>query len=336
MKGLFGKYLIFASLLLVSCQKPDEPVSLPDKGEAEYVLVELGEDYLDQLFFDFETNRVVHISKVSSWDLAFDASPTGYHVFMNGGGDVFLHNTHETDFDKVTTAPSKFSTEDWMFDRPCGLGDSTAMGDWRNPNGMALNEIYIAKLKINSGTDVVFKKFRMVLADGSRYVMEYADLDETTAHTITIPKDEKYNYSYFSFAEGGKIVQPDPPKDTWDIVFTRYRYVYYGYNNGQDFAYMVTGVLTNPYNTTTAADSTKKFAELNGEEITKLKYSNHRDVIGFDWKEYSLSAGAYNVNTAKNYVIKNRRGQYWKIHFLDYYNKQGVKGSPSFEFQRAF
>lgn len=331
MKGLLSKCVVFASLLLASCQKEDVPVSLPQKGEAEYALVEMGVDYTDQLFFDLETNRVVHESKVNSWDLAFDASIDGYNIFMNGGNDVLVYNTHETDFRKVTKAPTAQSSE-WMFDRPCGLGDSTAIGDWRAPNGLAINEIYIVKLN-ETYNEKNLKKIRMVVVDGSRYVMEYADIDEEITHTITIPKDDNYNYSYFSFSAGGQIVQPDPPKTAWDIVFTRYRFIYYDLD---DFKYLVSGVLTNPYSTTTAADSINKFNEINETNAMKQSYTNHRDVIGFDWKNYNFTTEHYDMVPNKNYIIKNRLGHYWKLHFLDYYNQQGIKGSPSFEFQRVF
>ncbi|MCB0696843.1 MAG: HmuY family protein, partial [Chitinophagaceae bacterium] len=324
------KYLLFASLLFASCQKDDLPVTLPQKGEVEYSLVEMGEDYTDQLFFNFETNSVVHVSQVNSWDLAFDAGVGGFHMYMNGGADVLVYNTHETDFTKVTTAPGVLS-EEWLFDRPCGLGDSTGIGDWRGKTATG-SEIFIVKLNSTYITNNL-KKVRIVLVDGSKYVLEYADLDENITHTITIPKDDKYNYVYFSFDKGGQAVQPDPPKDTWDIVFTRYRFIYYDLDN---FKYIVSGVLTNPYNTTSAADSTDKFADITGSKVTELTYSDHRDIIGFDWKEYNFDTKSYDMHPEKNYVIKNRNGNYWKIHFLDFYNKQGVKGCPSFEFQRAY
>ena len=331
MKALLSIYAVFAALLFASCEKKDIPVDLPPKGKAEYGVVEMGEDYKDQLFFDFETQRVVHISEINSWHLAFDASIEGFNVFMNGGADVFVYNTHETDFTKVTTAPASFSP-DWMFDRPCGLGDSTAIGDWRSAGNTSKNEVYIVRLNATYNTNNM-KKFRLVSVSSAGYTIEYADLKDNVGHIITMPKDDNYNYSYFTFDEGGKVIQPDPPKNTWDIVFTRYRFIYYDLEN---FTYIVNGVLTNPYNTTTAADSTTAFTELEGTEILKLPYSNHRDIIGFNWKSFDRDKEIYTVHPNKNYIIKNRAGFYWKLHFLDFYNKQGIKGSPSFEFQKVY
>lgn len=331
MKGLLSLYFLSAALLFASCEKEDKPVSLPKKGEAEYGNVEMGEDYTDQVFFDLETGRVVHMSEINSWHLAFDASVEGYHMYLNGGADVLIYNTGESDFRKVTSAPAATSKE-WMFDRPCGLPDSTAVGNWRTAGGLSKNEVYIVKLNPTYDPDNL-KKIRLVYVSNTEYVLEYADIQETITHTISIPKDGRYNYSYFSFTDGGKVLQPDPPKDTWDIVFTRYRYVYYELDN---FPYMVNGVLLNPYNTTAAKDTSVSFVDIDYTKVLNMQLSNHRDVIGFDWKEYNFDAERYEINKNKNYVIKNRKNQYYKLRFLDFYNKQGIKGSPSFEFQRVY
>lgn len=331
MKGLLSAYALSAALLFASCEKVDTPVSLPQKGEAEYGIVEMGEDYVDQVFFDFETGRVVHMSQINSWHLAFEAATDGYHVFMNGGADVLVYNTHETDFSKVTTAPANSSAE-WLFDRSCGLPDSTGYGDWRANGNLSKNEIYIVKLNATYNSNNL-KKFRIVSGGSNAYVIEYADMNEGITHVMSIPKDANYNFSYFTFDDGGKVIQPDPPKNTWDIVFTRYRIIYYDLDN---FPYMVNGVLTNPYKTTAAKDSVTAYAELEGEKILTMNYSNHRDVIGYDWKRYNFTTERFEIQKANNYVVRNRNGQYWKLRFTDFYNKQGIKGSPSFEYQRTY
>lgn len=323
--------VLFASSFVVSCEKADLPVTLPEKGEAEFETVEMGEEYTDQLFYDFESARVVHISQIKSWDLAFDASPEGFNVFINGGSDLFVYKTGQTDMSSVKTAPNIFS-EDWTYDASCGLKDSTAIGDWTNGSGLSKGQVFVIKLNESNNPDNLHK-IKMVSVTSTEYVMEYASLEEDVAHTITIPKDNAYNFAYFSFFEGGKVVKPDPPKDTWDIVFTRYRYIYHELD---DFPYIVSGVLINPYKTEGFADSTTGFEKIEGEWVLQQPFSNHRDVVGFDWKSYDIDKATYTVNPDKCYVIRNRDNKYWKLHFLNFYNNQGIKGSPSFEFQRVY
>lgn len=327
MKGLYNLCVIAMIAVCASCQKEDLPVVLPEKGDAEYGIVEMGEDYANQVFFDFESGRVVHMSLINSWHLAFESSTDGYHVFMNGGADVFVYNTHETDFAKVNDGPSAFS-KDWMFDRPCGLNDSTAIGDWRQKN-----EVYIVKINDTYEPNNL-KKIRLVSVTSDAYVFEYADLEESIPHIVTLPKDNNYNYSYFSFSGGGQIVQPDPPKNSWDIVFTRYRFIYYDLDN---FPYIVNGVLTNPYNTSAyASDSSSASEAFDGPEVLDLPYKKHRDVIGYGWKKYDFDEERYKIDKTKRYMIHNRENHYWKLNFLDFYNKQNIKGSPSFEYVRMF
>lgn len=327
MKGLYNLCVIAMIAICASCDKEDMPVALPEKGDAEFANVEMGEDYTNQVFFDFETGRIVHESQINSWHLAFESSLDGYHIFMNGGADVYVYNTHETDFAKVMDAPVPYST-DWMFDRPCGLNDSTAIGDWRSNN-----EVFIIKLN-DTHEPKNLKKVRFLAVTEKEYVFEYADIDETAPRVVTLPKDDNYSYSYFSFSNNGQIVQPDPPKDTWDIVFTRYRIIYYDLDN---FPYIVNGVLTNPHKTLAyASDSTQEAKDFDGTEVLNLPYSNHRDIIGYGWKKYSFETERYEVDKARRYMIRNRKNHYWKINFLDFYNHQNIKGSPSFEFVRMY
>lgn len=316
-------FLFVLTLSLFSCEKAEKPVVLPPAGESQMSTVDMGEQYENQIFFSFETNQIVKTSPVYSWDLAFQSD--GCHVFMNGGKNIFVYNTHLTDPLLVTDA-SNVPNKSWLFDSPCGLPDSTALADWRLPNGTSKNEIFIANL-----TDGNFKKFVILSMDAQSFVMAYGNIDAFVLDTIVIPKFQDYNFTYFSFDNGGQLVQPEPPKNSWDIVFTRYRYVYYDLDN---FTYLVSGVLLNPNNTSAMVDSINHFNNIQFDNSFLPQMSSNRDVIGFDWKKYNFDNGKYEVKTTKNYVVRNQQNHFWKIHFLDFYNNNGVKGSPSFEFER--
>jgi len=330
------RYFVWAVILLLglttSCEKKDEPVTIPDKIGSQYAMVDMGEDYTNQIFYDFETAKIVYISTIKSWDLAFETSPTGYHVFMNGGGkNIYTYNTHITDIKEVKVAP-KLKDNEWGFDPDCGSPDSTAIGEWKQ-GAASKNEVYILKLDPFLFPDT-FKKIQLLSVTDDNYIMAYGDLKSDNTKTIVIPKNSSCNYSYFSFDNDGMIVTPEPPKNTWDIVFTRYRHVYRELDN---FTYPVNGVLLNPYNVMAAKDSTVSYEKVQSSMLTTLKLSNARDVIGFDWKFFDRTqptVSKYVVDRNKIYFVRTRNSQYVKLHFLDFYNNQGVKGSPSFEFER--
>lgn len=330
MRYLASAFFIVALSILTSCEKADTIVPLPARGDAEYGEVEMGEDYTDQVFYDFESRRVVHMSKINSWHLAFEASADGYHVFMNGGADVMCYNTGSTSFSDVGNAPSANSKQ-WKYDAPSLLPDSTGFGDWRaSGQSLSQNQVYIIKLNPTNNPDNI-KKLRIIAVTDKSYTIEYGDINELDGHILTIPKNYDYNYAYFSFDNNGYTLQPDPPKDSWDIVFTRYRIIYYHLDN---FPYQVNGVLINPYKTKAARDTITAFSEMNNANINALNFTDHRNIIGYDWKVYNFDKERYEIDQKKVFVIHNRRDQYWKLRFTDFYNASGIKGCPSFEFQR--
>lgn len=313
--------LLSASFLLTSCEKEEKAIVLPPAGPAAPGSVTMGEEYEDQVFYDFETNKVVSTSGTTSWDLAFEASPEGWHLFMNGGKGVFLYNTHKTAFSDLKEPPAGMNTSTLLFDDPSGRPDSTAARDWRDANGQSRHEVYIAKLD-----DTTYYKFIVLSVDSGRYELQYGRVGDAAPVSLTIPKDAAYNYAYFSFSKG--LVNPEPPKAAWDVVFTRYRYIYRDLNN---FPYQVNGVLLNPAGVSAVADSTQSFDEINFEKTSQLPLTTDRDAIGFDWKSYNFTTARYEVNKKKCYILHTRSGKVYKLHFLDFYNATGVKGSPSFE-----
>lgn len=329
MRRVLHSGLLILLTLLAACEKKDTAVMLPPKGEAIHNSVDMGEEYLTQLFFDFETNSVVYTSTINDWDLAFEAAPTGFHVFMNDP-KWKVYNTHVADFGQVTMPP-KITDKDWKFDASCGLPDSTAIGDWTSAGQNSKGEVYI----MENDSDVLhpsYVKVMLLSFNDKQYVFGYGSLTDIKPQIVTVPKDYSYNYSYFSFSKG--LIQMEPPKDTWDIVFTRYKYIYHDLNN---FPYTVTGALLNPYKTTAVQDSITAFDNINSASINGYQYSDFRDVIGFNWKSFDYSnptTASYITNPKKCYVVNTRKGQYYKLHFLDFYSPTKMKGHPTFEFVR--
>ena len=322
-------FILSCLCFLASCEKEEKALVLPPPGTATPASVEMGPDYDKQTFYDFETGMSVFSSDPRCWDLSFEATPEGKHVFINGAKDVFVYNTHLTNMNAVTELPAnlKPSGSGWSFDAPCGMPDSTGIGDWFGLAGETRGEVYIVQTKADE-----YRKMRILTADASHFTIEWADLNATgTPTTVMLPKDSAYNFIYFSFSNG--TVKPEPLKNTWDIVFTRYRHVFHTQTHS-NFPYTVTGVLLNPSKTKAAADSTIAFGDISLQKASSLPMSHYRDVIGFDWKDYSFSSGRYEVNRAKNYVVQTRKDQLYKFRFLEFYNSSGQKGYPSFEYER--
>lgn len=334
-RPVLALFILF-SYIFAACEKPEQPIQLPAKGSSQHAQIHMGSDYHDQVFFDLERNQVVHTSGITSWDLAFEASENGFHIFMNGATGTLAYNTHMSSIAAVTTAPN-INENEWLFDDPNGLPDGTGIGDWRSGGNYQIskNEVYIIRIDSPTATLTykLYKKLRIQAATDQAYYIEVCDLNSDKPRNFVINKDPDYSRVYFTFSNGGAALQCDPPKDRYDFVFTRYRYVYRDLNN---YTYSVNGALLNPYQTAAAADSTSGYENITDATVPGMTFSNARDIIGWDWKEYSLKDKKYTIFKNKCYVIRTRKDQYYKLHFLNFYDDAGNVGSPSFEYERLF
>ena len=310
-----------------SCEKKEDAITLPPRGPAVPGRVTMGENYDTQVFYDFESNSIVKTSDAASWDLAFETGKEGSHIWLNGGKGVQVRNTQQTNFNRAFDIPSRLDYESWSYDSPTGDPAHTGFGDWRNGTNGSKGEIYLVSIDDTSACI----KMRLVSVNDTAYQVEWGHIGNTQPQTVWLKKNDNYNFIYFSFTKG--IVQPEPEKDAWDVVFTRYCHIY---TNLDNFPYLVNGVLLNPGHTTAAADSsyTYAFADIDRELAATFTQSSNRDVIGFNWKAYNFSEGKYAVDKRRNYILRTRNGQVHKLRFLDFYSLSGVKGSPSFESER--
>lgn len=330
LRRLLLPLLAVCACAFASCERGEEALVLPPPpaGATYDSSVHLGATYDRQIYYDFKTGRPVGSSALNSWDLAFEASPDGRYVFLNGGGSVYACNTHMQNMDSVTALPTGlYSTgTGWGHDAPSGIPDSTAVGQWWSGSGATKGEVYIFQT-----VDGQLYKMRFLSADAQSYSFEWAPLISTGTPThVDLAKDTTFNFTHFSFAGGA--VHPEPPKDTWDIVFTQYCHIYKHYNGGPDLPYLVRGALLNPFNTAASADSTTAFSAIDLRRAQALPAVRTRDVIGFDWKTIDGNRTHYTVNRSKNYIIHTRKGQIYKMHFLDWYNSTMETGNPSFEY----
>lgn len=313
-----------ALLLLVvhsSCFKDDIAMVLPPPGDAQIDQVGLGSDYERQQYFDFGTGDTLG-SKFDSWDLCFESSSSGWHIWINGGNLALIANMDTQDFDAITDTVGAA----WKWDEASWHLDSTAIGDWRNDR-----MVYVIDLGYAKAAGERFKKIIFQSLTDAYYEIEYANLDGSDVHVMQVFKNDAYVYTYFSFADGGSILPIEPDKQRWDILFTRYRYIFY--EEEPPLPYLVTGILINP-GIEVAIDSSYAFDEIHYENAITFNYSAKRDVIGYNWKYYDFDNAAYVVRSDINYIIRDMEGVYWKLHFIDFYNTLGEKGYPQFEYQR--
>ncbi len=325
--------LVFIVLFFVSCEKEEQAIEKKIKPGDELISsVFLGSDYKYQIFYDLENKTEVARNLTTDWDLGFECGNEGYHVKLNSSRGLKVWATGTTLFSAVeTTAGAK-----WSWDNPNGFLDSTAIGKWGEKNGndiISNKQVFVLDLGYDSeGDSKGYKKMQIIGLVNNEYTVKIADLSGANEISKVIKKDNDYNFIFFSIDGIGKLVTIEPPKEDWDLVFTKYTHTFYVDNLAQ--SYVVTGVLINSYFTSVHYDSFFGFENTDLEIAQGLDYTTAQNTIGYDWKTYDYDAGGYIMHPEKNYIIKNSVGNHYKFHIVDFYSESGQKGNIVFECER--
>jgi len=327
MKRLVGYItLIF---ILTSCFEEDVRVPPHEQGDLKVGVVELTENYKYQVFFDLENNETVKKNLRSEWDLGFETADSAWHVILNTSRMMLSGNSMSTDFEAVKSS----SGLDMKYDKSDGNLDSTAIGNWYNlTEGIPESKGFV--YVIDRGTDedgniMGKKKIAFNFQDKNAFTLRFADLNGNKEQTATVHKDTLVNFVCFSFENGIMDIEPD--KNDWDLQFTQYSTLLFT-NAGEPYPYLVTGVLLNPYQVEVVQDTLHAFDEVTLEIAESMVLTTQKDIIGYDWKKYDNSM--YTVLPEKIYILKDTRGFFYKLRFIDYYNSTGEQGYPTFEFLR--
>jgi hypothetical protein len=180
------------------------------------------------------------------------------------------------------------------------------------------------------GTPIGIKKVQFDIL-GDKYLVRYSNADNSQDTTVTIDRDPVMERVYFSFENGVMEIAPEP--DQWSLLFTRYTTMLVT-DEGEDYPYLVVGVLLNPNGVAAVRDTIHPFMDLNSDDLADQEFTTQSDVIGYEWKDYDFDAGVYTIVPDMTYVIRDRDGFFYKLRFVDFYSDLGVKGYPKFEFVR--
>lgn len=320
--------MCICSMMMVSCEQ-DEPLweLPPKKSEAEKTAsVVMGNNYDHVIYFKLSDGSSV-TRKLVDWDLAFATGADENHLVMNGGKELQVYVTGDTDFVRTTYTASDASA--WTWDNPNGNLDSTAFGTLTDAGNVSLKTVYILDMGMNAIPR--YKKLQVVSVSATNYRIQYANLDNSDHVLMDVAKDAAHNFSYVHLGKAA-VVDFEPVSNEWDMVFTKYRHVYY--DMSPVTPYLVTGALLNTKKAR-ICETSLKYESITDATIPTLSFSTKADEIGFDWKFYDLNgSGKYIVNPNKIYIIKDREGVYYKLRFDSFYGEGGAKGTPGFTYQK--
>ena len=308
-----------------------------------------GPNQQDQVFVDLSNNKIT-TARRDSWDLGFYGG-NDFRVAINGSLYMFAAPLTSTDIDAVSSTSADVTNlqplmtigqigADVYADGVAGDIGNTAISEISAT--ATNNPVYLINMGLEVGTDTPevgsvdisndsrgWKKIR-VIRSGVDYVLQYADLDDTTHQEVTISKNSAFNFTFFSM-ENNQVVNVQPEKDKWDLGFTVFTNVIafgpalgaYGFS---DFVITNRNGNVSSYSVETDISTYEDFSVT---DIDTSSFDSSQNTIGSSWR--SVFSGT--VTPDIFYILKDPDGNIYKLKFLALTNDSGVRGYPEFEFE---
>jgi hypothetical protein len=315
-----------------------------------------GANIPNQVYFDFSSGNGTGVSR-TGWDLAF-YSGDGFQVAINASIKMAAKNTGLTDITLPVAVDADVAVGEGggagivagnpdYVDYPDGDITKTAINTVSSND--ADNKVYLVNLgheiatsspgagSVNPyGASRGWMKIR-VLRQGENYLLQYADIDSADYQEIAISKTAGYNFTFFSFDNG--VVQAEPAKNQWDIVFTPFvnlvnfgtGMVSYAY---QDYIVTNRNANVRAYEQLNAAGIS--YANFSLADIDNSKFNQEAAIdqraIGANWRNGGGPSSAPSVRDDRFYIVKDPAENIYKVRFISLTNGAGERGNPSFEY----
>lgn len=327
--------LFFPLLLLfglAGCLPRETPIPL-FISSANIDSVQMGSTYNQQIFYSLSARRIVSQNLKTDWDLAFESGSNGMHIAINNAKAMYVWPSSCRDMNWFRMS----DTLARRWDATNGRLAETAMYDWQDtPRRGTVYVINRGLTATNRAADTVL--FQILLVDAVGYEIMFRNIRETSPKRMRILKDNACNFTFLSLeggAAGSKVVRIEPPRNSWDIVFTQYTHYFADLAPPNNLHYTVTGCLLNRYVTRAGrpADTTRSFEEIDLSTASNSLLRDSVNVIGYDWKQVDINTSHYTVNPKKCYIISSSAGKLYKFHFIGFTTAAGVNGMPRFEYQ---
>ncbi len=295
-------------------------------ARAQFQQVSQGQGYANSVFYDLKT-EVSTVVSLTDWDIAFGVDGFSSAVFLNEGvassqaappPQLELYVSSATDFASADTADitdriynQNLSWDAGAFNSVATPGDPFDLG-WGSYSP-ATQTVLGTRIFFLLGRDSVMRKMEILSLISGSYTFRYATLDGSEADTVTISKDSfsGKTLAFFSFENGILDLEPD----SWDLWFTRY-VTPLDDGEGNILDYTVTGVLQR---------EGTRIAQLDGVDPETVAvptvdeaYSDSMDVVGYDWKEFSLTTFTWSIPKDRVYFVRRPNDDVFRVEFIDF------------------
>ena len=348
-------FLFIATIFVTSCSDDDTaqgPIDVVIEGATVEPEVG-GSNEPNQVYVDLSTNTT-SVAQRDSWDLGF-YSGSDFRVVINGSiymataelstNDITAINSSSTEVQDLQpqVAVGTFDASNMAYiDAPFGQITETAIDAISSTNED--NNVYLVNLGYEVATEPAstgsvavtgdargWKKIR-ILRDADNYILQYADLDDTTYQEVTISKDSNYNFTFFSFNTETEV-NVEPQKSQWDLNFTVFTNEIEGYGSYGYSDFVVTNTKGGAISYMIDADATDyTYENFTLADIATIAFDNDQRNIGSTWRNGGGPGSLPSLRNNVFYIVNDTNGNYYKLKFLAMFNADGERGHPQFEY----
>lgn len=313
MKYLYTVLFSLLSIFLLNAQQP--------------VIVSYGTSYSMHDFYRLSDDSILNVAN-SDWDIAFlnargsQGQLAGIHIneaTASMGSEVALYLSPSSNFSDPVSVDDLVirlynSDSTWQTGGFNAFRDPLNPDDWgwgaydATENAILGYDVFVVKLRNES-----YKKFEIRELRGTVYQIRWADLDGSNEVNYTLDLADYPDAELILFSLQNESIYA--AAEGYDLVFTRYVHPLDD-GNGGFLDYVVTGVLSG---------NDVQVAKVVGQDPETVAFEDYRDslnsrtdIIGFDWKEFSLGTFSWVIFDDWVYFIKDRDDKVWKVRFIDF------------------
>ncbi|MCW3084369.1 MAG: hypothetical protein JWP12_1735 [Bacteroidetes bacterium] len=281
--------------------------------------VSLSAGYANQKWYSLANDEQGTAQSKDNWDLGFEITGFSASIIANTQKASFMvyktpfsiGNFNTLDTAGIAGWPTVFNSDTtWSigafnkgitsdpFDLGWGIYD---MGT-HFVNG---DSCFVIKLSAAS-----YKKFKIDNLGNGIYNFTYANIDGSSLQTHALAKATypNKNFGYYDLTNNTEIDR-EPATANWDLTFVKY-------TTFIPSAYGVTGILSNKGLKVAEADNVPSVETYNN--YSGATFNTPMNEIGYDWKSFNMSTGAYNVSHDTCYFIQTANGDIWKLRFTGF------------------
>jgi hypothetical protein len=286
--------------------------------------VTTGEGYANDVYYSLENGTVTTVQR-NNWDIAFITQVMSVSVLANNGLGVEVYTYSEGDISDWATLDT--TGMEWTplynsletFDMGA-LNANTIPGDdydygWGryNPVNHHITGDSLFVIRTVSGA---FKKLAIIekAASENTWQFKYANLDGSAEIIETLNAGDYIGDYFIHYSiDSTKVVEREPAKGAWDLLFTRY----YDYS----IPYIVTGVLINDGHVMAQEVRETGMDQASHHTYEESGFKPNISEIGSDWKDFNMGTFTYDLIDTVVYYVKtysDTDSSYYKIYFTDF------------------